>query len=659
MRCPKCSFISFDDLATCAKCSNDLAALSEELQGSCTEVRSPFFLSAVVQAPELDESFADEQPVIDDTDVSFDDSGESATDDISLELGDIMPVDMDQLDEPLALADDAGDETGELSLDDLGDGLEDDDIDLDLSGDFESPDFNTTEAIDLDSSGQDELDISLDADALGDVDFDETSLVLEPLGTDATLPDGDSLDLDDEPSDAEATGDSFGLDDDLMAELQAESAEDLTDGESLPDLGDDLADFAFDDTGAGLKPVSAGDSVNADDTFAGGESLDLDADLLAELQAGSVADTTEGESFADIGDDFTLNETSIDLESGSDGESFDADDTFAGGESLGLDADLLAELRADADENLTDNDLAAFTFEDTGADLKAISGGGRIDADSTLSGHESFDLGEELRETMTGEFPTLDPDATTAIELDDELASFGLDSTITEPEPAADSENADDTLVFDDSPLEDLSFDVEDEVLLDEELPATPDDEPELDLAGLKADSQDDELALDDVPLEDFSLDTEDEEQLGDELLATMDDELDLDLAELDPDSKDEELTLDDTLGENLDDDTEEELLGDTFSLDADDELEPEEVNAAPAHSSSAVLEQIEVSDLISSAEDESLSALDDEEIDLSSLMGEDEESDASAIDMLDDDIPEMELLDDDGDDTEGPPDLP
>ena len=133
MRCPKCKFFSFDDLATCAKCSKDLSAVAEELHGTCTEVKLPFFLSSVIESPEPEEqTFAESQalPLTDDTDVSFDDtlsgggislslegdetvlSGLDETidvsdDDLSLEVGDIMPIALYQFDVPIALEDDS------------------------------------------------------------------------------------------------------------------------------------------------------------------------------------------------------------------------------------------------------------------------------------------------------------------------------------------------------------------------------------------------------------------------------------------------------------------------------------------------------------------------------------------------------------------------
>ena len=76
MRCPKCNFISFDDHSTCAKCSNDLSALIQDLQGTGTETNATFFLSSVVEAPELGEdSFSASQAVqTDDDQVNHEDT---------------------------------------------------------------------------------------------------------------------------------------------------------------------------------------------------------------------------------------------------------------------------------------------------------------------------------------------------------------------------------------------------------------------------------------------------------------------------------------------------------------------------------------------------------------------------------------------------------
>jgi len=61
MRCPKCGYISFDRQKSCGKCSNDLTAVSEQLQGTVSKAAAPFFLGAALgqQNPSPTESFPD------------------------------------------------------------------------------------------------------------------------------------------------------------------------------------------------------------------------------------------------------------------------------------------------------------------------------------------------------------------------------------------------------------------------------------------------------------------------------------------------------------------------------------------------------------------------------------------------------------------------
>lgn len=173
MRCTKCSFISFDDLSACAKCSSDLSHLSKELDGTCIETRQEFFLGTAIQATGLAEvNFSDSQalPPIDHSGVNFDDTNTSrfppaaassaddsgmgfndslsltAEDDVAIELGDIMPLDLDQLDS-LSLSEDMSlERTDALPTDDFNidfnrtndiSGISDNQIDLDLTDSFD------------------------------------------------------------------------------------------------------------------------------------------------------------------------------------------------------------------------------------------------------------------------------------------------------------------------------------------------------------------------------------------------------------------------------------------------------------------------------------------------------------------------------------------
>ena len=59
MRCPKCGFISFDHLTSCAKCGKDIAEVASELQGTSINVETPMFLSEALAAyAERQEPFA-------------------------------------------------------------------------------------------------------------------------------------------------------------------------------------------------------------------------------------------------------------------------------------------------------------------------------------------------------------------------------------------------------------------------------------------------------------------------------------------------------------------------------------------------------------------------------------------------------------------------
>ena len=55
MRCPKCSYTSFDHLVTCEKCGRDLTELVGQLHGTSIRVESPMFLGAALEAPSGEE----------------------------------------------------------------------------------------------------------------------------------------------------------------------------------------------------------------------------------------------------------------------------------------------------------------------------------------------------------------------------------------------------------------------------------------------------------------------------------------------------------------------------------------------------------------------------------------------------------------------------
>ena len=55
MRCPKCGYISFDNVEKCLKCKKNIADASSLFQGSVLKVTTPVFLKLVPDEEELEE----------------------------------------------------------------------------------------------------------------------------------------------------------------------------------------------------------------------------------------------------------------------------------------------------------------------------------------------------------------------------------------------------------------------------------------------------------------------------------------------------------------------------------------------------------------------------------------------------------------------------
>lgn len=138
MRCPKCGYISFDNLQNCKKCKKDVTQASSELNGTINNSTSPLFLQyafeedagdvAVMDPPEIDE-IPVEIP-IGDQDLAVEDEIEE----ISLD----MDMDMDT-EEPIVEAkqvlDEAKDEDIIMDLDDLEELAPRDEFTLDIEND--------------------------------------------------------------------------------------------------------------------------------------------------------------------------------------------------------------------------------------------------------------------------------------------------------------------------------------------------------------------------------------------------------------------------------------------------------------------------------------------------------------------------------------------
>ena len=188
MRCPKCGFISFDHLTSCAKCGKDIAEVASELQGTSIKVETPMFLSAALSGyGDREGSFEEismETEVEEGVDISMEDE---SVEEEALEMAD-TEADIDfsfdeddaktdsssseekaeEAGEPVSFAvdaeaeEEAGPKAGEKTFEDLDFmGVPDDDVEGGLEFDLE--DF--LEDIDEDkpkSSGADVVDLDLD-----------------------------------------------------------------------------------------------------------------------------------------------------------------------------------------------------------------------------------------------------------------------------------------------------------------------------------------------------------------------------------------------------------------------------------------------------------------------------------------------------------------
>jgi len=149
MKCPKCSYVSFDYNLTCPKCDKDISAEQEKLHLPAFRPDSPFLLGALTGEVEeshtggargaagiaLDQgdeiSFDDESNRFDSGEISIQDSGDfdlgskeislDDTDGLSLDSGNASPSGKRETDESLGIDLDTEDAIADLNLEGLGD----------------------------------------------------------------------------------------------------------------------------------------------------------------------------------------------------------------------------------------------------------------------------------------------------------------------------------------------------------------------------------------------------------------------------------------------------------------------------------------------------------------------------------------------------------
>ena len=171
MRCPKCAYISFDHVTSCAKCSTDLAELASTLKGTAFRSLNTFFLGSLV-AEYADDSAAGmvvNAPLEDSEVTAFEDftgvEGLELTEDDFADMGDLPDLeDSDDLGVDFNDSEDLSLDMGDLNIDDL----DVSDVDLDSVG------YNDTEE-------DEDSDLSLDDVDLAGVDFDDIESEEEEL----------------------------------------------------------------------------------------------------------------------------------------------------------------------------------------------------------------------------------------------------------------------------------------------------------------------------------------------------------------------------------------------------------------------------------------------------------------------------------------------
>ena len=132
MRCPKCGYISFDNVEKCLKCRRNISAVSSQFQGSVLNVATPVFLKLVPDEEEVGEmEIPQEEAEIEEqdfeiTDPDLDilmDEEEGSTAEVQLELEDegLESSALDQLNDDFSEIESfAEEDTGEIAAPELG-----------------------------------------------------------------------------------------------------------------------------------------------------------------------------------------------------------------------------------------------------------------------------------------------------------------------------------------------------------------------------------------------------------------------------------------------------------------------------------------------------------------------------------------------------------
>ena len=323
MKCPKCGFISFDDLSTCTKCSTDLSVLAKDLRGTGTETEPEFFLGSAIKNTNLDfdDTFSSTQtlpPLESDVELDFDDTSNTGqgisfsanspppadvnldnTGDVALELGEIMPIDLSQLDSTMEISALASQSTAsgtESQPDDATMAMDLDDLTsqnltaLTSDESIETTDL-TAQLADLEEPG-DSADENLDETMiLPELDL-EGGVDEERVDDDLILPDLDAMDIDLDELNEGDSEESLDFDSTAVSglELGALEDEEAEDEQTAQDEAEPR-DLHFDD-------IDLSDLVSSDDS-----DVEEIEDNLADINLDRTADSMDLSSIDDSDDE--------------------------------------------------------------------------------------------------------------------------------------------------------------------------------------------------------------------------------------------------------------------------------------------------------------------------------------------------------------------
>lgn len=237
MRCPKCSYISFDKVTSCVKCSADVTEIAHALNGTAFKPLGTFYLGTLI--PDYAAAFGLDQGAeeftldsgADDLDISMDAIGDFD------EVPD-LPGDIDMGDEDFTLA--AADDIPDFEGDDIS--LEGHDVpDMDLSSFGEDTGFQTGAGAEVAEDAEDvgfddvpEFDLA-GIDLEEDVDLDMGGENLDLAEESAATPDFSDIDLSLGEEELEMAGEEEEMIELGDLELEAEIEKD-NDQAELPDL---------------------------------------------------------------------------------------------------------------------------------------------------------------------------------------------------------------------------------------------------------------------------------------------------------------------------------------------------------------------------------------------------------------------------------------